>query len=440
MKSWIALLLCCLMLCACTVPFSPPEPQSVVPETDPISVPKDTDLPEKPFPMEADPSEPSETVQPDTPISEGTIDLSVIDSYDKYAYVLANATLDGESNQNLSPYSLYFALVMLAEGAGGKTQEQLVSFLGAESMEALRLQAVSLLESVSREEELSIVDTHNSLWMEKNHRDAFLSSYLTALEAYRSEVHAVDFTTSEATEKITEWISAYTRGTIEPELQLPPTTKATLVNTVYLLANWVDPFDEKNTADDVFTSADGAEHTVPFMKQGFHNVSLVQGDGFLRFSVEMHGDLWMTFVLPDADQPLSRLLWRDGVEKLLTSGTEQRCDVQFSMPSYSFDSKFELMPLLASLGLTHLFGEEADFSNLSSLPLALDSILQETYLDVNEHGVEAAAYTAILLRAEGGFLPQELPLVEFTLDRPFLFAIEAQKGGTPVFIGTMVSP
>lgn len=424
MKSQIALLLCFLLLCACTVPISP---VPSVPEA--TSVPKKTELK-----TEADESKP---VTEQIPLSEGEIDPLNITSYESYAYCLADAVLDGSANQNLSPYSLYFALVMLAEGAVGQTQEELVSFLGAADMESLRAHAVTLLETVNFEDDSYVLDTNNSLWMEKRHEDAILPSYLDALSAYRAECHAADFTTDEAAKRVSDWIAEHTRGTIEPELQFSPATLAVLVNTVYLLANWRTPFDETDTRDATFTDANGAEHTVPFMYQGVSGTVVVQGDGFLRYSSPLSGGLRMTFVLPDADQPLSRLLWRDGVEKLLTTGAEMQCDVRFSLPKFSFDAKYELLPLLESLGLSEPFGTEADYSALSTLAVSVDSILQETHLNVNENGVEAAAYTLISLR--GASLPRELPLVELTLDRPFLFAIEA-KDGTPLFIGTVTNP
>ena len=72
----------------------------------------------------------------------------------------------------------------------------------------------------------------------------------------------------------------------------------------------------------------------------------------------------------------------------------------------------------------------------------LDRVLQETAIALNELGVEAASYTEVVFaptEAYGDWAePSPLPLIEFHLDRPFLFVI--YTGTTPLFIGTVTEP
>ena len=82
--------------------------------------------------------------------------------------------------------------------------------------------------------------------------------------------------------------------------------------------------------------------------------------------------------------------------------------------------------MLCSLGLTDAFTNNADFSGMSDMQPRLDRVFQETVLKLNELGVEAAAYPSIDAPAEAApwdAEPTPLPLIEFHLDRPFLFII-----------------
>ena len=84
---------------------------------------------------------------------------------------------------------------------------------------------------------------------------------------------------------------------------------------------------------------------------------------------------------------------------------------------------------------------DADFSGISPYKVKIDRVIQETVIDLNKTGVEAAGYTEILAapgEAAPDGEPEKLPFVEFHLDRPFLFVIEG-AGGTPLFVGTVAA-
>ena len=79
---------------------------------------------------------------------------------------------------------------------------------------------------------------------------------------------------------------------------------------------------------------------------------------------------------------------------------------------------------------------------MTDVKTRLDRVIQETVVDLNEEGTEAAAYTEVLPapgEAAPDTEPTPRPLVEFHLNRPFLFVISG-PGGTALFIGTVTSP
>ena len=80
----------------------------------------------------------------------------------------------------------------------------------------------------------------------------------------------------------------------------------------------------------------------------------------------------------------------------------------------------------------------ADFSGMTNTPAHVSRVLQESYIGVDEKGVEAAAYTLVAL-AKSAAIPVEREKIDFHLTRPFLYAIES-RDGTVLFLGTVAEP
>ncbi len=99
-----------------------------------------------------------------------------------------------------------------------------------------------------------------------------------------------------------------------------------------------------------------------------------------------------------------------------------------------------LRPVLAALGMPLAFTADADFSGITTAQrLRIDEVVHQAYIDVNEEGTEAAAATAVVIRAMARFAAGDPP-VEMIVDRPFLFAITDARSGLPLFLGRVADP
>lgn len=412
MKKLLCILFAALLLCACTL---------------------------KPTHVETPADGPIETSQPvpDVPVPE-------ITGYAGFADVLAAGLLLGDGNSNLSPISVYLALAMTAEGAEGETQTAMLKLLGCSTVEELRAVCKSMLETLSIDAEDSTLALANSIWTaDRNGTLTFRENYLKALgEIYRSEANAVDFTKSETAKRIADWITENTRGKIklsEDAMRFDAETLAVLINTVYLKDAWSDVFYESATAPDTFYAPDG-EMTADYMNRKDDNVKIVKGDGFLRYSLPLLRVGRMTFVLPDEGTSLKDLLGTpEKLHRLLSDGEELRANVSVKLPKFKFQSRFDLNDTLKTLGIGIAFDDRADFSGMCDAPACISQVLQESFIGVDEKGVEAAAYTMVAMNEMCALDPEKLPEIEFHLTRPFLYAIES-RDGTVLFLGTVTSP
>ena len=380
--------------------------------------------------------------EPYTPPSFADLGIT---GYDGFCDVLSAKLIDGSENSNLSPISVYLALAMVAEGARGETQTAMLSLLGCTTLEELRSVCGEMLEQLSVDTEDSTLAIADSIWMaDRNGTLKFSDDYLQVLgKTYRSEANAVDFGKEETSKQIAEWITEHTRGKIkisEDAMKFDPETIAVLINTIYLKDAWRDAFYEGATEKGTFYTPDG-EMTVDYMKRKDDGVTIYQGDGYMRYSLPLLRVGRMTFVLPDEGMDFADILGTPEQMHMLlhgVNGKEIRANVSVKLPKFKFQDRFDLNDTLEALGIGIAFSGSADFSGMGDFDAKISRVLQESFIGVDEKGVEAAAYTMVAMD-EAFMEPEELPEIDFHLTRPFLFAIESYDG-TVLFIGTITAP
>ena len=456
MKRLLCMILSGLMLvpaagCITAPQAQQPDEPAAAGTLEPLDLP--SQWPEEPIgfddPIPTDLIEIADPQPTDAPEAENP--LPEVGGYDDFMRLVSASLVDGKQNRNFSPISVYLAMAMVTEGAQGETLTELLTLLGCETLEQLRGICAGMLATLSIDEKDSTLDIHNSLWMAKEINGMpveFHDSFLKELAGtYRSEANTVEFGSQSAADQIAEWITEHTRGKIKisPDaLQFDAGTLAVLINTIYLKDGWAESFDPLRTEQDTFFGLDKdtgepVEITADYLSRFDSNAVISQGDGWLRYRVYLRNVGYVAFVLPDEGISLDHLLGSpDAIDKLLTAGIDKPCDVSLRIPKFSFQDKMELTEVLFSLGLSRCFGAGADFSAMSDVPCAIDRILQESYIGVDEYGVEAAAYTMITMR-NTAFNPVEREKIEFHLTRPFLYAIESYDG-TVLFIGTVTAP
>jgi serpin B len=145
-------------------------------------------------------------------------------------------------------------------------------------------------------------------------------------------------------------------------------------------------------------------------------------------------------VLPDARDglgDLERTLSAKALRALLEPGRPVL--LQAALPRFRFETRLPLEACLRGLGLGALFGPRADFSgwNGGAEPLWLDRALHQTFVALDEAGIEAAAATAISAVATSMPVGERVP---FRVDRPFLFLVLEAEARQVLFLGRVLDP
>ena len=375
---------------------------------------------------------------------------------DAFAYKTAAAVLsEGEGNANYSPISLYYALALAASGAEGETAEEMLALLGVADKAVLSEQCGKLYRLLYMDNEVGQLQLANSLWLRDSlpWKEAYVEN---AAEHFYAEVFSADFDDPQTAEAMSQWISDHTNGLLKPTIVIPAERILTILNTVYFYDEWMTPFYAELTCEDeFFVAADEPPVLCDFMRETFESEAFVKGDGFTRAQLKQMNGGAMVFVLPDEGVSPRELMntpdaWSSSrassalrpdperLQAVLSGGEEIIGEVYWKVPKFRFQGAFDLEEMLQRLGVNLAFMGDADFSGITDMPAFISHVKQETYIVIDENGVEAAAYTSV----EMDGIEEEIelpPRADMILNRPFLYAVVAENGEL-LFVGICENP
>lgn len=302
-----------------------------------------------------------------------------------------NRFLHTEKNENKiwSPVNAYIGLAMTAELTEGETSQQILDVFGVEDTETLRKQVSAVWESVYQDDSNEICVLANSLWLEKGLK--YNEDAMDALAYhYYASVYQGDLGSEKINKDIAKWINNNTGKFLNDStksIQLSQETIMALYSTLYFQAKWSDEFSERNNTKGVFHMPDGDTQAV------YMNMKLKQMNKYMK--------------------------------------------VNLSVPKFDVASTMDLGDGLKDMGVANVFDlNTAEFTKLTSdSPIYLSGANQSVRVQIDEEGVKAATY--IEFPGAGSAQPPE-EIIDFILDRPFLFVIE--KENIPIFAGCVNNP
>jgi serpin B len=370
-----------------------------------------------------------------------------------FAFKLLREIVTKAENQNIfiSPISISMALAMVCNGATSETEKAICEALELHGMAPADVNAAQMilrkaLETLPPEVELTIA---NSLWGRKE--VTFCPDFLQqTARFYSAEIETLDFSSTHAVPAINGWVKNKTKGKISSIIDsISPLDFLILLNAIYFKGNWMDPFDPELTREEPFHLANGTERKHPLMRQTgryhyletdrFQAVSLAYGEG---------NRVWLDLFLPTKQSSLAEFLKSlNGVEWEQWQGMLKRRPGEIILPRFKLSFEKHLNEVLQALGMGIAFDPaRAEFERICPpLPQGrtfIGDVIHKTFAEMNEEGTEAAAVTAVLMRAAGPpDIPRDPPKpFRLLVDRPFFFVIRDTSTRTILFMGAVFDP
>ena len=374
-----------------------------------------------------------------------------------FAGLISDDVLSGadDTNRIWSPVNAYIALAMTAELTGGKTQAQVLDVLGISDTEELRRLISAVWEEIYADDGKEISVLANSLWLDNDAE--FVQEKMDSLAYdYYASVYQGDLGSEKTNQAMTNWMRDQTGGLLggsRREYRLDPEAQVlAIASTIYFQSKWADEFRSSDNTQGVFHAVTG-DIDATFMHKKEYHMFYYWGEDFgaVQMHLENGSDMW--FILPDEGKTVDDVLASDEYMEMITlkslnaeedeEASRKWMKVNLSLPQFDVSASTDLKEALRSAGLTNIFELYGnDFTpsiiraNAANDPVYLDSIKQDTRVKIDEKGVSAASYIELDFAAGAPMPPDEI--IDFVLDKPFMFAVT--KSGIPLFVGTVNAP
>ncbi|MFO7616655.1 MAG: serpin family protein, partial [Bacteroidales bacterium] len=330
-------------------------------------------------------------------------------------------------------YSIYTAVAMAANGAGGLTLEEMLEVLGfpGEKVLALNKTLKALDETLIGKDPATVFQTANSVWY--NTLDFNLYPKFTDRMAdwFDASVEGRDFSNPATLPEINGWVNEHTNGKIDRILdRINRDDVCFLINALYFNGKWSTVFDREMTHKGYFTDVNGKISEVPTMYLE-ERVGVIRNEHYEAVELPYGDGSWAMYLFLPAKGTGTDALVADHL-KPEWDAIRSRFEVvktEVYLPQFRVESSFELSEQLASAGMPTAFTGQADFSELGPGSLAISQVLHKTFIDVNEEGTEAAAVTAVVITRTS------VPDSVIRLNRPFVFLIAEKTTGSIIFMG-----
>lgn len=374
-----------------------------------------------------------------------------------------------QGNPLLSPYSIETALALAYVGADARTREEMRRVLHLPTDDAaalagfstLQVQLVAVCEQSKQRAEhgkhygeiLPPIELNIANRVFAQSGFALNSAFTATLrEHFNSDLVSLDFRrqVEPSRMRINDWVGHETRDKIRdliPAGGVTADTRAVLANALYLRAPWESPFMERLTSPQTFWAGGATEQRVPSMVKRAH-FGFAKRAGHTAISLPYAGGgLQLLILLPDDRTGLAALRQHATANLLVEGAHLPSREIVLHLPKFKIAGPtVRLGDLLAKLGMPTAFDRplgSADFSRMAPRTpqdyLCFSEVFHKTFLELDEKGTEAAAATAIAMRA-GAAMGPKTPPPEVHIDHPFLFAIQHVESGACLFLGCVNDP
>lgn len=365
----------------------------------------------------------------------------MVNNNNSFAFSLYNKTM-GMNSRVVSPLSVTYLMSMLANGADGETQQQILATLGwaGEGIQQPSLQDINdysrmLIEKTARLDKAVTVEIANYVAVNKEFK--LNSKFQKSVERdYKAGVESLNFTSPSTLKRINDWCNDRTHGMIPSIInELDPDAVSYLMNAIYFNGTWKDKFSKEETKQEMFRGYTRDIQYVDMMHR-HGEYFYADGDGYSAVSIPYgNGAFRMTVILPSEGSFLRDVMASmDGGKFQALQRSMEKCNVDLKIPRFTTEVELPLNDIISALGAPLIFSPQADFSQFARGDFYVSKMFQKAKIEVSEEGTKAAAVTAAIMMMSA-VRPEKKRNVVFHADSPFAYIISENSTGSIYFMG-----
>lgn len=363
--------------------------------------------------------------------------------------------LDKDKNVFYSPYSIAAAFSIVANGASGQTQKEILNALDVKNINDLNNNFENFRNFIEKNySNDTILKEADLILVNQNYIGKGINSKFQKIveNVYRSEIDSADFTGNIDAEmaRIKNWVAENTNNFIPNyAASIDPDTIVDILDVIYFKGSWANPFDTEKTWKSDFTNKDGKKSKVQMMAQTFEDsIAYYADEKYMGIALPYQNNLAAMYVILPVDEnnlnvaydwDAEDFLYRENFLTNLKNAPIFDGKVEVFIPKFELDIKNNLNENLQAMGINRAFTDDAEFYNIvKKMQLKISKATHQAKIKVDEEGTEAAAVTEItMVKATAVAIPPKT--IYFRADRPFLFVIRDVQSEMNLFTGIVNS-
>ena len=345
----------------------------------------------------------------------------------------------GQKSMFFSPMGATFMMGMMAEGAEGETQREILKTMCLDKATAREVSQMCevLIDDVPEADRQVTLKIANAIYTNKDYN--LKKEFKKCMdEYYDADVRSLDFSKAESLNAINNWAKDKTNGKIQKIIdRLSPDAVAYILNSIYFNAKWTNQFDREDTKTETFMTEGGEARQTEMMNNNAI-VACAANDVMSMVCLPYgSGTVWNMYVmLPNEGKTVDDVLGSLNTESWMNvcKGLKNML-LNLKMPKYSTDNIIDMKTALAAIGMTKAFSPNAEFGKITdSKNMYISSMAQRAQINVTEEGTEMVAVsTGDLLSLGGG--ADIFGNGEFFANRPFVYIVAENNTGAIFFAG-----
>lgn len=313
----------------------------------------------------------------------------------------------------ISPFGIFYIMLLATNGANDDTLKQLLRIFNIGDVNTINNELINLRTIMDDVKMASGIFVQNNYEISNKYSN-FVSNF--------TELRNIDFKNTQSIKEINDWIAKQTL--IKDVIPFNPKNKLMLVNAIYFKADWNRKFTDikessfyinnktiktllMNKIDSVRYNEDNANQIIEL---DYKNVNYCMGILLPKNKYIMPSTTMSTI-----NDHIGRM--NDKI-------------VNIYLPKFIQNNKLELINAFKQIGITNLFGENADLSKLSNDDLCVSSIIHEAIVVVDENGADGGASIALKIH-----LASDKERTVFRADHPFIYYIRYKPSNLILFVG-----
>ncbi|KJH53777.1 serine proteinase inhibitor [Dictyocaulus viviparus] len=339
----------------------------------------------------------------------------------------------------VSPISVLFTLAMLQAGAKGKTKAQIDEIIGKGESDDIIITHFSDLSNELQNSTNGVQSRiANAFFLNKQYK--IEKDYEEKIaKKLHAKIETLDFMEGQKTAEIIDaFISQTTEGKIHGMVNEDTLQDAfsLVINAVYFTAEWLERFYNSSNSEGLFHSCEETNREVEFMND--HDVfkDYAENDDVQVLSLPYKDTSYaFNIILPKKRFGLESVRSKingEEIQKLLSE--LRQTYISITIPKMKIETDYKLKEALLNMGVTEIFGDSADLSNIArNPPLKVSEASHKAIIEVQEEGTTAAAATLFKIIPAMAILDEPK---KFIVDHPFMFILT--KNNNPLFMGQFV--